>query len=115
MRREANWYGLDRLPMYLKMSKELLHASEKQLQNMQTCEQQPYLLDDALVDRTIKAHTKQNEMLWAPIEQCRRWREQSPSKVQLSDTDQTESNFEKVATVNKQILNMAHESKKRND
>lgn len=109
---EAIFYSLYMLPTYLVMSQKQLLASEGQLQILEKGEQQPHLLNDALMDRAIKVHTEQNAMLWVPIEQCRKWHEQSPNQEQLVDIDQVESNFKKLIDVNEQIIALAKEIKK---
>ena len=109
---EAIFYSLYMLQTYLVMSQKQLLASEGQLQNLKKVEQRPHLLDDALMDRAIKIHTEQNPMLWVSIEQCRKWREQSPNQEQLVDIDQVEGNFKKLIDVNEQIIALAQEIKK---
>ncbi len=110
--KEANWYGLEMLPKYLMMGKEQLHEAEKQLQMLKTCENRPYVLDDFLVNRIIKIYTEQNEMLWVPVEQCSKWRKQSPRKDQLSDIMQVENNSKNLFSTNEQILSLAQSLKK---
>ena len=112
MKQEPNWYSLDMLPTYLMLSKEELRESERQLKNLEACKDRPYILDDNTVNRIIKVHTEQNELMCVPIEQCLKWREQFPSKEQLSDITKTEDNLKKLNEINKQILALAESLKK---
>jgi len=111
MKRQANWYGLEMLPLYLEMSQGQLEASADQLHNLEACKHRPHVLDDYTVDRVIKVFTEQNESLWVFIEQCQKWRTQKPTKKQLASIEEVENNTQQLEKSNNQILFLAHHFK----
>ncbi len=107
MKRKANWYGLNMLPLYLTMSVEQLDTSKDQLQSLKACIGKAHMLDDNMINRIIKSHTEQNDSTWVFIEQCRRWREENPNKKQLVDIKQIERNVEELVEMNKKVIVLA--------
>lgn len=111
MKEQPNWYGLDMLPVYLDLSHGQLEASLEQLQNLESCKDHPYVLDNHIVERIIKSFTDQNDLTWVFIEQCRRWRQQNPTPKQLKDIDKVEQDNKKLEKVNNQVLFLANHYK----
>jgi hypothetical protein len=70
MKRQANWYGLEMLPMYSEMSIGQLQTSMEQLGNLEACKGRAHVLNDTMIDQIIKLHTEQNDSTWVVIEQC---------------------------------------------
>lgn len=112
MEQTVTWYGFDMIPAYITLSEKQLPRSKEQLRLLKACENKPHVLDDYTVDRIIQVYTGQNETLWIPVEQCRKWREQSPNEEQLSDIIQVENSFKNLRSVNDQILALAYCLKK---
>ncbi|WP_052046396.1 hypothetical protein [Candidatus Paracaedibacter symbiosus] len=90
MTKQAKFYGLDMIPVYLEISAGQLQESLTQLQNLEACQNKPYILDDDIVNRVIKLHTEQNELLWVALKQCKLWRDQKPTPEQLGDIERIE-------------------------
>jgi hypothetical protein len=111
MKKQPNWYGLDMLPVYLKISREQLQDTMKQLQNLENCRHKPYLLDDHTVDRIIKIHSEQSESTWVLLEQCKKWRQLSLNQQQLTEVTETEENVENLNKANKKVLALAEHFK----
>lgn len=111
MKQQAHFYGFEMLPTYVMLGREQLREALHLLQLFKTCEDRPHVLDDHLVNRTIKLSTDQNEMTWVPIEQCRKWRDQSPSKEQLEDIVKVENSFNDLHATNEKILVLADQLK----
>ena len=111
MKKRANWYGLDMLPLYLQMSREQLSQALEQLQNLQMCSNKPYLLDNKMIARIIAAHSEQNENAWVFVEQCSKWRKQVVSQRQLEDIAEIEKNVVQMKKRNNQILALAKQFK----
>ena len=112
MKQKANFYGFEMLPTYVMLGREQLQEATKVFEMFKSCEYRPHVLDDHLVNRTIKLCTDQNEMTWVPIEQCRRWRTQSPSKEQLEDIIKVENSFNDLHSINEKMLVLANKLKK---
>jgi len=73
-KRQANWYSLDMLPCYLELSRSQLESAQEQQRNIERCKDRPWVLDDQIVARIIRATTEQNENSWVFVEQCKKWR-----------------------------------------
>lgn len=111
MKKTANWYGLEMLPLYLEIITGQLAAAVEQLHNLEACKHRPHVLDDAIIDRIIKLHTEQNESTSVPIEQCRKWCQQNPSPQQLADIKKIESDTQELEKINTQVLFLAQNFK----
>jgi hypothetical protein len=111
MTKQPNWYGLEKLPLYLDMSQQQLEDSRDQLETLLECKKRPHVLDDHTVDRVIKVYAEQAEDLWVYIEQCKKWRMQSPSSNQLADIEKVEKNAKTLEEINQEILSLAHHFK----
>ena len=107
-KQQPNWYGFEMLSLYLSISEGHLETCKEQLQNLEAIQNRPYILDDNTVDRIIKLCNNENEFTSLYIEQCRRWRDQNPTKQQLDDICQLESNERKHEEINKKILFLAN-------
>lgn len=107
MKREPNWYGLNMLPVYDEMLEGQLDASLGQFNNLKSAEHKPHVLNDEIVSRIIKSHTSQNEDIWVYFEQCRKWRNASPTSQELEVITLIEKNAAKLEQVNKDIIALA--------
>lgn len=112
LKQRAHFYGFEMLPTYVMLGREQLREARHLLQLFKTCEDRPQVLDDHLVNRTIKLSTNQNEITWVLIEQCRKWRHQSPSKEQLEDIVKVENSFNALHSTNEKRLVLADQLKK---
>jgi len=126
MKREPNWYGLNMLPVYDEMLEGQLDASLGQFNNLKSAEhkphapymtkntvmyREPHVLNDEIVSRIIKSHTSQNEDIWVYFEQCRKWRNASPTPQELEVITLIEKNAAKLEQVNKDIIALANSFK----
>lgn len=112
MKQQANFYGFEMLPTYVLLGREQLLEATKVFEMFKSCEHRPHVLDDHLVNRAIKLSTSQNETTWVPIEQCKRWRNQSPSKEQLADIIKVENSFNDLHAINEQLISLSNKLKK---
>ena len=104
MNKHMNVHSLDMLPLYLEMSQGQFSSSFEQLQHFEACKDRPHVLDDDIVNRTIKLHEEQKEYNLLTLEQCRLWRLQKPSAEELEDIKIVETYIKKLQQVNAQIL-----------
>lgn len=111
MKQKANLHALNMLPIYLEMSQGQFSSSFEQLQHFEACKDRPHVLDDDIINRTIKLHEEQKEYNLIILEQCRRWRLQKPSADELEDIDIVETYIKKSQQVNTQILFLAYHYK----
>ena len=69
----------------------------------------PHVLDDAIVERSIKLHTEQRDFLGVFAEQLARWRHERPSDAQRRELDRLEGQLERLRAVLSDILKLADE------
>lgn len=111
MTKEAHFYGLNMLPLYVEMSEGQLEASQEQLKNLRMAKSKPHILDEATVNRVIKLHRSQNADNWVFFEQCKKWRNDNPSEEQLRLIAQIEKSAAQLEMVNLEILALAESFK----
>ena len=111
MNKHMNVHSLDMLPLYLEMSQGQFSSSFEQLQHFEACKDRPHVLDDDIVNRTIKLHEEQKEYNLLTLEQCRLWRLQKPSAEELEGIEIVETHIKKLQKVNAQILFLAYHYK----
>ncbi len=110
--KSQNFYGLEVLPMLLKSSKEQLQEALTQLANFESCKLKPHILDDATLDRTIKAYISQQEACPCFINQCTKWRkEEQLTAQQKTSIDELEKSIQELIQVSQQIIFLAKEFK----
>lgn len=102
--KEKIFHPLSMLPTILMISEGQLESSKEQLINMKAIEGKPHVLDDEIINRSLKLYTEQNEIVDVFLEQCRRWRDQSPNSRQLAQIQQVEDCNKHLLEVNEQIL-----------
>lgn len=112
MTKKAIFHKLAMIPTYLEISATQLQDSLEQLKNLEACKNKPYVLDDETIDRVIKLYSEQGELLLVALEQCKAWRGQNPTSMQLADIGKIEKFTERLQTTGKQILFLANHYKK---
>lgn len=111
MKQKAKIHDLDMLPVYLELSEGQFRSSFEELQNLEACQDRPYVLDDNIIQRIIKLHVEQKEYNKLTLEQCRQWRKQNPSPNQIEDIEIVEGFTKKLQEVNAKILHLANKYK----
>lgn len=107
-----NFYGLEVLPMFLKISTEQLEESRNQLANFEACKLKPHILDNEILDKTIKAYTAQQETCPCVLNQCIKWRkEERLTSQQKTSIDKLEQITQELIKLNQQIVFLAKEFK----
>lgn len=111
MKQNANFYGLNMLPIYVEISSGQLDSSKEQLTNLEKAKDKPHILDDETIERIIKLHCSQNEDNWVFFEQCKKWRDASPSDEQLAQIAEVEKNTSKLESINNEVIKLAESFK----
>lgn len=107
------WYGIEMLTMYLSISEGVFANCKDQLQNLEACQNRPYVLDNKTINRIIKLCNDEMELTPICLEQCHRWRKLNLTKQQIKDIDQLESNEKECLEINKNILYLASSYRKK--
>ncbi|HHM2297747.1 TPA: hypothetical protein ACRIDK_000664 [Legionella anisa] len=111
MNKDANWYGLNMLPLYVEISDGQLEASIEQLNNLNQVQSKPHVLDRETIERIIKLHSAQNADNWVFFEQCKKWRNENPTNEELKLIAQVEKSTNQLEEVNNEILTLANSFK----
>ena len=108
MEKTTNFNELDKLPLYLELSRNQLSSAIDQLANLLACKNSSRILDDRTVKGIIKVFTGQDKSTLAVIEQCHKWRKQNLSKAQLINIKKLESYTNRLKETNSQISSIVN-------
>lgn len=111
MNKQPNFHPLSMLPTILMISEGNLESSKKQLINMKAVEDKPHVLDDEIINRSLKLYNEQNEYIDIFLEQCRRWKGQSPNSEQLAQIQHVENCNKMLLELNTKILSIVNRCK----
>ena len=106
-----HWQPLTALPLIASLIDGVLADGEEHHATLLSVRDQPYVLDDATVQRSIKLHTEQRDFLWVFAEQLTRWRHERPTDVQRRELDRLEGQLGRLRKVLSDILELAEELK----
>ena len=111
MKREANFFGLDMIPVYIELTGGQLQEALTLLELLESCQNKPHILDDATVNRVIKQYTEQKKLLEVPSKQCTLWRNQRPTPQQLDNIEKIERCIQRLQKVTDKVLFLANHYK----
>ncbi len=104
MEKKAKFYGLDMLNVYLDLSGRQLQDSLILLQHLEAYQDKPYGLNDDIVRKIIKHHTKQKKMFPIALKQCALWRTQFPTSKELYKIEKIEKYTQRLQRTTEKIL-----------
>lgn len=111
MKKAPRWYGLEVLPVYLRLSRKHLKESRQQLDNFEASKAKAHLFTSTTVDHLLKGFFEQNQSVWLFEEQCKRWSQASPNEDQVKELRDLQKNVEALKINNAQLLSLARECK----
>jgi len=111
MKKKPNFHPLSMLPTILMVLKGQLEFSKEQRINMKAVANKPYVLDDEIINRFLKLYGEQNEYIGIFLEQCERWKKQSPNRRQQEQIRQVENCNKELLGVNAEILSIISQCK----
>jgi hypothetical protein len=85
--REPVWREISDLPILADVVAQGIDHTEAQIELFEQARPNPYVLDEATLDRARAAFTTQREDLWYFEEQTRRWSRQTLSAAQRIEVD----------------------------
>jgi hypothetical protein len=88
---EPVWREISDLPMLAELVAQGIDHTEAQIELFERARLQPYVLDDATLDRARAAFTTQREDLWYFEEQTRRWSRQTLNQAQRIEVNALEA------------------------
>ncbi len=95
----------------LEITRGMLESSKDQFENMKKIKDKPHILNDELINRSIKLYTEQNEDSDIFLQQCVIWREKELTEVQLYQVQEIESLTYELTKINNQILAIVNSCK----
>ena len=104
---------LSMISMIYDLSKTMLESSQENLENFEEAQDRPHVLDDDIVERSIKLYTKQNEDIVYFISQCKEWRKENLTSKQEQQVTACESNYKELRKSNQRILFLMDDYKDR--
>ena len=108
--REQNWYPISKLGWFTEHMREGVEATRAQLELLEPARARPYVLDDATVDRVIRAHRNQAEDLTLFQNQADRWKTgPTLTDAQRAGIAAYESLIAELREVNNDVLAVAAE------
>jgi hypothetical protein len=113
LNKEPRWYGLEVLPVYVRISRKQLKESRQQLDNFEDSKPKSHLLTTQIIDRLLKGFFEKNQSVWLFEEQYKRWSQDSLSEDQLKVLTELQKNVEALKLNNEQLLSLARELKNR--
>jgi len=102
-----NWQPLSALPMMAAMVSEQLADVRQQLQNLQSVQSRPHVLDDATVKRLLQVYGEQQDFLWVYDEQVMRWQREALTSEQRHQLEHMAQQLVELNSVLSEILAMA--------
>ncbi len=106
-----HWQPLTALPLIASIIDGELADGQEHHATLLSVRDRPYVLDDAIVERSLKLHTEQRDFLGVFTEQLSRWRHEQPTDAQRRELDRLEGQLERLRTVLNDILALAEELK----
>jgi len=97
------------LPMIAFIIDGMLHDTQENYETLLQAREEPYLLDDATVDRAISIYTTQLEDTALFHEQLSRWKKGRLNASQRQEVERLTGQLEKLVRVCQQILSLAAE------
>ena len=104
-----NWQPITALPLIASIIDGELADGQEHYASLLAVRDRPHVLDDAIVERSIKLHTEQRDFLGVFAEQLARWRNEQPSFAQSRELDRLEEQIERLRVVLSAILALAEE------
>jgi cystathionine beta-lyase family protein involved in aluminum resistance len=101
---KRNFQPITKALAILEITRGMLDSSRDQLETMQQVKDRPHILDDAIIDRSLKLYTAQNEDSDMFLQQCAIWRKQELNEVQSYQIQEIEKCTKSLIDTNNQIL-----------
>ena len=101
---KPNFHPVTKALSMLELNRYTLENSRDYLKTMHQAKDRPHILDDDIINRSIKLHTAQNEDSKIFLEQCAIWRKESLTEVYLYQVEELEKTTHELINTNNEIL-----------
>jgi len=103
-KQQPTFHHISKALSILEITHGMLESSKDQLVNMENIKDKPYVLNDELINRSIKLYTSQNEDLDIFLQQCVIWKNKELNELQQYQVTTIEENINSLLKINNQIL-----------
>ena len=79
---QPTFHPISKALSFLEITDGMLKSSQEQLVNMENIKDKPHILNDELINRSVKLYKSQNEDLDIFLQQCSLWRKKELTEVQ---------------------------------
>ena len=79
---QPTFHPISKAFSFLEITDGMLKSSQEQLVNMENIKDKPHILNDELINRSVKLYKSQNEDLDIFLQQCSLWRKKELTEVQ---------------------------------
>ena len=107
-KQKPNFHPITEAITILEINRGMLDSSKEQLETMKEAKDRPHILDDKIINRSIKLYTKQNEDSDVFLQQCKIWRKDKLTEAQLYQVTEIEKSTHELTKVNNQILSIVN-------
>jgi len=105
-KQQPTFHPISKALSILEITHSMLESSKDQLVNMENIKDKPYVLNDELINRSIKLYTSQNEDLDIFLQQCVIWKNKELNELQQYQVTTIEENINSLLKINNQILSI---------
>lgn len=92
------------IPTMVTLTNDMVSSSSKQLANFEKAKDQPHVLDNAIIVRSLKLYKEQKEQTKVFLNQCSIWRKEALTNIESAQVRAIEDNILLLVTLNHQIL-----------
>lgn len=101
---QPTFHPLTMIPTLLKITDDMLVAAKEQLANMKIAKEKPHILDDDIVERSLKLHKEQNDDSALFLQQCSIWKQEELTELQLTQVQAIENFTNLLIDINNQLI-----------
>lgn len=105
-KQEIIFHPITKAVAILEIARGMLDSSKEQLETMEQVKDRPHVLDDAIINRSLKLYPEQNEDADIFLQQCAIWRKDKLDEVQLYQVQEIENCTRLLKDINNQILSI---------
>lgn len=111
-KQEQNWHPISMLPMLSTMISGQLQEAKDQYQNLLQAEHKPYVLNDEIVERTIKVYKEQLDFIYVYENQLSKWHDEETLTTKIeADLSKSQVQLQELTKVLTNILTLADKLK----
>jgi len=92
------------IPIIWVISHEMLEHTKDQLNNFIRSKDNPYMLDDQLINRSLKLHREHNHHTTKTFQQCDFWQTRTLNEIQLLQVEEIRISTTELINANNQII-----------